>query len=514
MPLASLIPPAFRRRHDDVMEGRQSAPEPAGKVPERAGFVQGIPPGGLDEDQVAIGTSTQTDRKSLMVELWQAYLGCPWAWACVNAVARTITAGGLVTDWDADAGDGDQDEPEKPPGVLALERLIAFCNPSQDIRQLMRNAIADLEVFGDAYLEITWWGNLPVAIYNLDSPTTTPVADVHGAVTGYTQVTDFGQKATFEPREVIHISLDSARPGVLGVSPTQAALLPITGWLFAAATGKEMFRKGLPPAIHIDLPNSAQENPGKVWADKYQVQNVGPKNIGRPIMTKGGTTLSELQPGKVADVQSYKDQCRDEIVSAYGVPPAEAGIIESGNIGGGTGDAQHRTFMINTCGPIAEIILEKINFHLTTEAFGVTGWRLKFAEVDYRDSTVIEGIRDTRLRNGSWTLNKYRTEIGEQPVDGGDDAVLVDRQNLVLWSDLKAYSAAGVASKGAPPSPFGAPPPGSPLDPGGQDAPADGEDDKDLPESLPAYRDQVSAFRRRFREALRKLPPVTEDDGE
>lgn len=505
--------PWYREDRTDLMEGRQPAPKPVEQVPERTGYVAGIPPGGLDEDQVAIGTSTQTDRKSLMIQLWEAYLACPWAWACVNAVARTITAGGLVTDWDADDGDGDQDEPEKPPEVLALERFISFCNPSQDIRQVMRNAIADLEVFGDAYLEITWWGNLPVAIYNLDSPTTTPVADVHGLVTGYVQVTDYGQKAKFEPREVIHISMDSARPGVLGVSSTQAALLPITGWLFAAATGKEMFRKGLPPAIHADFPQQTQEGTSKIWADKYQTQNIGPKNIGRPIVTKGGATLSELQAGKVGDVLQYKDQCRDEIVSSYGVPPAEAGIIESGNIGGGTGDSQHRSYMINKCGPIAEILLEKLNFHIVTQAFGVKAWRLKFAEVDYRDSTIVEGIRDTRLRNGSWTLNKYRTEIGEQPVDGGDDAVLVDRQNLVLWADIKAFSAAGVASKGTQPPVLGVPPPPGEPDPDDPGAQPGGEDEKDPAESLPEYAAQRASFRRRFREALRKLPPVTEDEG-
>jgi hypothetical protein len=51
------------------------------------------------------------------------------------------------------------------------------------------------------------------------------------------------------------------------------------------------------------------------------------------------------------------------------------------------------------------------------------------------------------LRNGSWTLNRYRAEIGEPPIDGGDDAVLIDRQNLVLWSDFAAMSKATVAAK-------------------------------------------------------------------
>jgi hypothetical protein len=47
-------------------------------------------------------------------------------------------------------------------------------------------------VFGDAYIEVVWAGSRPVAMFNQDSPTTTPIADVHGAITGYVQVTDYG----------------------------------------------------------------------------------------------------------------------------------------------------------------------------------------------------------------------------------------------------------------------------------------------------------------------------------
>ena len=73
---------------------------------------------------------------------------------------------------------------------------------------------------------------------------------------------------------------------------------------------------------------------------------------------------------------------------------------------------------------------------------------------------VVEQIRDTRLRNGTWTRNRYAAEIGEPPVDGGDLAVLVDRQNLVLWSDMEAMSKATVAAKN--PAAAGMLPPGAP----------------------------------------------------
>ena len=528
------VPAAYRSRTEDITEARKPA-TPANnipaKLPERAGWVNDIPEGGLNDVNASMGASTSTDRRSSLREMWEAYLSCPWSWACVTAISRTVTAGGLVVDWDGDDGEGDKEAPDKPAEVLALENLIKFCNPTSDIRQLLRNVIADLQVFGDAFLEVTWWGKIPVALYNLDCPTTTPLADEHGVISGYVQVTDSGKRAEFKPHEVIHISLDAARPGVFGVSPTQAAMLPITAWLFAAALAKEMMRKGLPPSVHVDMPANTSQPEMRKWKDGYLAGNIGIKNIGSPVVSKGGAHLGEMQSGKVADVMASKNQSRDECVSCYGVPPSKVGIIESGNLGGGTGEAQDRTYRIDTCGPVAELVIEKIQFAIAVNGFGVKDWHLKFPSLDYQDSQIIEDIRDQRLRNGSWTLNRYRAEIGEAPVDGGDDAVIVDRQNMVLWADMNAMSKANIAGKGAAAVAAGETPPGGEQLAGSKDgksdddepppasngkAPANGKAPPAKPtangkpkpaESLRAI--QMALYERRLREALKRLP-VTE----
>lgn len=516
----------WMRRDRSTQALVNEAAQPAQQnLPDREGYAFGIPPGGLTEYSQGIGASTQTDRRSQLTQLYESYLACPWSWAAVNAIARTVTAGGLVTDWDSDAGEGDE-EPDKPDQVLALERLLAFTNPTQDIRQVTRNVIVDLLVFGDAYLEVTWVAGIPVALYNLDSASMFPVTDEHGQVTKYVQITDFSQRAEFSPDEVIHISLDAPRSGVFGISPTQAAMVPITAWLFAAATGKEMFRKGLAVQVHVDFPAGASAADISKWKHQYHVQNIGPRNLGAPIITKNGARVTELAAGRVADVETYLNQKRDEILAVYGVPPAKAGVIESGNLGGGTGEAQHRTFMLNTCQPIAELVLEKLNFHIVKRGFRINGWHLKFRDVDLRDSKTVEEIRDMRLRNGSWTLNKYRAEISEPPVEGGDDAVLVDRQNLVLWRDMETMSQAGIAAKakGSALEPA-APEPGQPVSlekpepapvpdalkpfAGQNNPPADGgQGDKPAPddteagtpaESLRAR--QIARYRARLREA-------------
>lgn len=468
------------------------------QLPERAGFEYGIGPGGLTETRQTGGAIGQSDRRSSLTQLYDAYLACPWAWASVNAIARAVTAGGLVMDWDPGDGSGGDEQPDKPPEVLLLERMLAFCNPRENIRQILRGIVTDLGVFGDAFVEVVWLGNQPVALYSLDCPSMLPIADEHGTITGYAQVTEQGQRATFEPREVIHISLDAPRSGLFGVSPTQAAMLPITSWLFASATSKEIFRKGAPPQIHVDFPASASPAEINRWNAQYQQRNVGPRNVGTPISTKGGAQIQELAQSRTVDYLKFLDQRRDEIIAAYGVPPAKVGIIESGNLGGGTGESQDRTFMVNTVQPIAELVLEALNFHLAKLGFGVDGWRLKFADIDMRDSKTVEEIRDMRLRSGAWTLNRYRADIGEPAIEGGDRAVLVDRSNFTQWDDMDAMSQAGVADRLR----------GTTL------AMAVAEPDKpvelsDLPEPAadsPPAESFKQRYRRRLREALAELP--------
>src|SRR6185312_15903412 len=131
-------------------------------------------------------------------------------------------------------------------------------------------------------------------------------------------------------------------------------------WLFSAAVLKELFRKGLPPNLHVDHPASMDDKAQKTWRDRYMSENLGALNIGRPVMTKGGGSVKELQHSRITEILHVLDQQRDAILSTYGCPPAEAGVIESGNLGGGTGESQRRMFEVNTCAPIAALILEKL----------------------------------------------------------------------------------------------------------------------------------------------------------
>lgn len=410
----------------------------------RAGYEYGIP---LNAASTSSQIAATSERQQVLSQLHQAYMSCNWVSASVDLIARTVTAGGLQIV--ADTVDTDGDVPPEPEPVTRIRRLVRFVNPREDMVQLLRCAATDLMLFGDAYIEVVSLLGEPVALYTLDATTMTVISDQHGEVSGYVQDVDGVRRADFDPDQVIHISLDAPRGGLYGVSPAQKVLLPVTAWLFTMATLKECFRRGDPPRVHVDL-QEMQDADVQRWREQYSVYNLGPKAVGTPLITTGGGTVSVLDQRKVTDYLDADRQLRDQIIGAFGVPPAKLGIIETGNLGSGSGESQDKTFRVNTVIPIANLILEKLNFHLVQLGFNIAGWHLEFGEIDYRDSKVIEEIRDMRLRNGAYTLNRYRDEIGEPPVEGGDTAVLVEREGVVEWASMDRLSEALIAKNAAP----------------------------------------------------------------
>jgi HK97 family phage portal protein len=413
--------------------------------PKRAGFGSGIPIGGSTETNPGVNVTAGTmDRNSFMEQLLQAYLACPWAATAIDTIARTATAGGLEVSYETTVyGTGEQ--PQAPEAVKKVQSLLKYINPHEDVRQLMRKVVTDLLIFGDSFTEVVWVMGEPVALYPLDPSTMTVLADEHGVISGYYQKTKTNREAKFKANEVIHVKFDSPGDTLYGVSPTQKNILPITSWLFTAALVKETMKKGDPLRAHVDWPIALPESEMRRFSQQYATRNLGARNIGNLFETKGGTVVHEMGTNQISNWLNTLQQRRDEILSGYGIPPSKVGVIESGNIGGGTGTSQDKMFRVNTVGPIQELILEKFAFALLYQAYGITDWTLKFGVVDWRDDEVIETIRDQRIRNGSWTINRARMDIGEPPISGGDEAVLVDRQNLVLWDDIHDLSKANLA---------------------------------------------------------------------
>jgi len=434
----------IQERHDShsglVLEGRKP------KAPQRLGYAEGVPNGGATATQPADAWGGDSaNRQARMDQLLGLYVNCYPVSVAIDVIAKTATAGGLTPRPIRDMNSPINIKQSPPPGVVAVTKLLRFVNPSMDSRQLMRGVLTDMYIYGDSFTEIVYLKGAPLALYPLDPSTITVLTNDHGDPTGYYQQTKRNKTASFALNQVIHCRFDSPGNTVYGLSPIEKLILPVTTWIFGASLLRMTFMKGDPLKAHVDWPIALPDVERQRFQDQYRTKNLGLANIGSLLETKGGATVQELGTNNIAVWRGNQADVRDEILSGLGVPRSKAGVSQAGGLGGGVGLSDDRNFRINTVGPAQELVLEKFSFSLLYQAYGVEDWALYFGTVDWRDDYTLEQIRDMRIRNGTWSVNRARADIGEPPVPGGDVAVLVDRQNMVVIRDLDALSKANLA---------------------------------------------------------------------
>ena len=107
----------------------------------------------------------------------------------------------------------------------------------------------------------------------------------------------------------------------------------------------------------------------------------------------------------------------------------------------------HNTFLVNTCGPIGELVLEAFSFRLLYQCYNITDWHMQFGTVDWRDDIVIEQIADMRIRNGRWCADsetEILTERGFLSVDDlevGDIALTLNHETGVSeWQPVEGVA--------------------------------------------------------------------------
>ena len=102
---------------------------------------------------------------------------------------------------------------------------------------------------------------------------------------------------------------------------------------------------------------------------------------------------------------------RDEILRAMGMQPNRIGIIESGNIGSGSGESQIEVYKSSTIKPMQEMVERQFNAILHADepaGLGLKTVNFKFDEIDSIDEAREATIASTLAQTGWLTVNEGR----------------------------------------------------------------------------------------------------------
>ena len=148
---------------------------------------------------------------------------------------------------------------------------------------------------------------------------------------------------------------------------------------------------------------------------------------GGTLAVKGASFQSVAQTNKDLDFLELLKFSRDMIVSAFGVPPAKVGIIESANLGSGSGESQDKTFY-DVVSAHAKTIEVGINKALKESGFNET---FQFKLPDVENKMERAQIEQIKINSGVVTVNEVRDAYNLPPVAWGD----VPSTNLISYSE-------------------------------------------------------------------------------
>ena len=219
----------------------------------------------------------------------------------------------------------------------------------------------------------------------------------------------------FEPENLIHIYEPSIeiRGSKWGTSLIDTIAQNITLEVLGLNHNKDIFENhGLDPrgVLSFDKDLKPQQVKDNILRLKKQ------KNKKGIISGQGMTYQNTNNSNKDMEFLELIRYSRDCIITMFGVPPAKVDIIETANLGTGSGESQDKNFGIvfnSTC----QVIEDSFNKNL-----GRSGFQELFEIIreDHENKLNRAEIEDKQLRNGTTYINEVRKGYGLPPVDWGN----------------------------------------------------------------------------------------------
>lgn len=276
---------------------------------------------------------------------------------------------------------------------------------------LIKQIVPSFKVTGDAFIEVNHdklFDNVPNGFKFI--PTELMGYDYNA---GAWCIRNTGH--IFEPENLIHIYEPKIqiRGSKWGTSLIDTIAQNITLEVLGMNHNKDIFENhGLDPrgVISFDRDLKPQQVKDNILRLKKQ------KNKKGVISGQGMTYQQTNNSNKDMEFLELIRYSRDCIITMFGVPPAKVDIIETANLGTGSGESQDKNFgkVINgNC----TVIEDAFNKNLGRSGFQEL---FEFIREDHENKLNRAEIEDKQLRNGTTFINEVRKGYGLPPVDWGN----------------------------------------------------------------------------------------------
>lgn len=292
-----------------------------------------------------------------------------WIYSCVKQLVQAGSSAPLRSLERKINPETKKEESIELPYKHPLSTLLRRPNPFQCKFEFMEATLTYLELVGNAYWELVRNSEEDVIEMYVHSPTYVDIIpSALNKVGGYKFT--INQKERILPTEdVIHFKYFDPTDIYYGFSPALGANEAIQLDFYAQIYNKAFFQNSAIPQNVLVVPDFPDEAQRKQLDAEWQKLYKGVKKAHSTGVLWGGIDVKDLsKPPKDAAYIESRKLSREEIASAYGVPPIKLGLYEYANQAGVR--EQRRIFWEDTMIPMFLRIEGIINTRLVEPNFG------------------------------------------------------------------------------------------------------------------------------------------------
>lgn len=261
--------------------------------------------------------------------------------------------------------------------------------------------------------DISWLNNLAV---DVDTAT--------GYIAGFSYFPiNGGRPHYFQSDQMCYIYTDNPWDDLRGLSRFEAVLVEVGIDREIARTTRAFYVNDSRPGIILIPKYDMNQAQSQEFMDWWKLNLTGSKNANKPILVPSVISdIKEMQRAPSKDDAELRASTRREICAGFGVPLSVAGAWDDANYQ--SAPEQRKSLYIDTIIPAANDIASEINKKLMPFFDDPEKYALQFDITGLleliQDDAVKQDVLDKRLYAGAISLNDYRREIGEEPLEGGD----------------------------------------------------------------------------------------------
>ena len=342
----------------------------------------------------------------------EGYKHSTWVYSCINLRATTASS----VPWLVEKKIGDEWEKDTQ---SPLAKLVQRPNPDMDWRTMIEYCVQHKDLSGNCFWSKVRAGNNQVAELWVLLPQAIKV--VPGQVRLVEKYEyDLGTvRRNIPPEDMLHFKYPDPSNMYFGMSPLLSASQAVDIDNEAERFQKvSLENRGLSD-IHFEVPPEATAEQVARLRQIYQDQQAGPRNARKALFSSAKATVLNTSAAEL-DFTESRRFIRDEICSAFGVPPPMVGNYERATLA--NIETARQIFWRDTMIPLLDRISAVLNSQLANEFGSEYRIRYDLSQVDALAENLTEKIDQAqKLFAMGLPFNEInkRVELGFDEIEGG-----------------------------------------------------------------------------------------------